>query len=148
MRLITAIFIVAALAGCAPSGGLAPGLSARMDQPSANLDTSTAINLINSLRSSRGLLPLREDPALNSEAAGLAGQYATNGRVPSKPADAKAIRVSAGYKTFAETFSGWRASTDETAALVDPSATTAGVGVAYNANSNFGTHWVLLINGN
>jgi uncharacterized protein YkwD len=55
------------------------------------------------------------------------------------------MRVSAGYANFAETFSGWRNSPADAAAIADASATKAGLGVAYDANSTYGVYWVLVL---
>lgn len=148
MRIVIIFALIFGLAACAPTIGLAPGLSARMDAPGARLDQTAALSLINSLRAARGVAPATASIALAGKAQTLANQYAGSGKAPKKPEGAKAIRFSAGYTSFAETFSGWRASSTETAALVDPAMTQIGIGVTYNANSTYGTHWVLLLNGN
>ena len=57
------------------------------------------------------------------------------------------MRISAGYANFAETFSGWRATSADASALIDPNVTSAGLGVSYAPNSAYGTHWVLLLDG-
>ncbi|MHB1111340.1 MAG: CAP domain-containing protein, partial [Devosia sp.] len=64
---------------------------------------------------------------------------------PKLPDGAVAMRVSAGYATFAETFSGWRNSPADAQALTDKAATRAGVGVGYGANSTYGVYWVLIL---
>jgi uncharacterized protein YkwD len=140
------------LAACAGFGGaggaptaLPVGLSAPMDQPGAQLDAAQALGIVNAYRASVGAAPLTLDANLNATAQALASQYASSGTAPAAPADAAAMRLSAGYSTFAETFSGWRNSPADAAVLATPGATRAGVAVAYNANSAYGVHWVLLL---
>ncbi len=55
------------------------------------------------------------------------------------------IRYSAGYFTFAETFSGWRNSPQDAPALTDRSATRAGVAAVYDAASPYGVYWVIVL---
>ena len=133
------------LAGCMGGGSLAPGLVARMDQPGANLDRGTALAIVNDYRSSTGTAALGTDAGLDANAQALAAAYANSGTAPKMPDGAVAMRVSAGYATFAETFSGWRNSPTDAQALADRSATRAGLGVAYAANSTYGVYWVLIL---
>lgn len=133
------------VAACSGGGGsLAPALTARMDQPGAQLDRGQALMLINSLRATRGAAPLTLDASLNQKAQAIAEQYASSGQTPQKPGDVAGMRVSAGYANFAETFSGWRSTEADASALVNPGHRIAGIGVAYNGNSTYGTHWVVL----
>lgn len=148
MRIIfTSIITALALTACAPQG-LAPGLVARMDAPGARLDRAEALNIVNQYRATRGARPLRIDENLNTQAQTLAAQYASSGSAPKKPEGTGSMRVSAGYPTFAETFSGWRSTETDAAALLDPASTIAGIGVAYAGSSTYGTHWVILFSAN
>ncbi len=141
------IMLVLLVSSCA-SGALSPGLTARMDQSGANLDRVEAINLINQYRATRGASPLTIDPTLNATAQGLAANYAASSNRPAKPNETiLQMQLSAGYSTFADTFSGWRGRTSDAAAIADTSATRVGIGVAYSPNSTFGVHWVLLLAG-
>jgi uncharacterized protein YkwD len=133
------------LASCSPTGGLAPGLVARMDATGAKLDTTAAFGLINHLRASRGAPALSRDPALEVAAQEAANAYLSGGRSPQKPDAAGAIMTSAGYMTFAETFSGWRGVETDTRVLADPGLRSAGLAVAASGSSEFGTYWVLLM---
>jgi uncharacterized protein YkwD len=54
------------------------------------------------------------------------------------------MKLSAGYATFADTFSGWRNSAADAAGLA-AQGNKAGLGVAYNAASSYGVYWVLVI---
>ncbi len=130
--------------GPASAGALAPALSTRMDQPNASLDSVQAINLINAYRATRNMPPLTADAGLNGTAQALASQYAQTNTAPSKPQALVQMKLSAGYSTFAETFSGWRNNAADAVALT-AQATKAGVAVAYNPSSSYGTYWVLVI---
>ena len=139
-----------ALAACSMGGGsgtaiaLAPGLSARMDQPGASLDRAQAVAIINAYRATNGLPALTPDAALDGTAQALANQYAQTGTPPAAPQELAVMKLSAGYATFAETFSGWRNSPADSVAL-KATATKAGVAVAFNPSSTYGVHWVLVL---
>lgn len=148
--LLASAALALVLAGCssfgppASPGALSAGLSARMDQPNATLDSQQAIGLINAYRSTRNMPPLVADAGLNGTAQALASQYAQTGTAPSKPQALAQMKLSAGYATFAETFSGWRNNAADAAGLAAP-ATKAGVAVAYNPSSSYGIYWVLVL---
>lgn len=139
-----------ALSACSMGGGsstgiaLAPGLSARMDQPGASLDRAQAIAIINAYRATNGLAALTPDAGLDGTAQALADQYAQTGTPPKTPQDLVAMKLSAGYASFAETFSGWRNNPADAAGL-RANATRAGVAVAFNGASTYGVHWVLVL---
>jgi Uncharacterized protein with SCP/PR1 domains len=138
-----------ALSACASMGGaapaaLAPALSARMDQPGATLDSQQAIGLVNAYRATRGLPALTADAGLNGTAQALANQYAQTNSAPGKPQALVQMKLSAGYATFAETFSGWRNSPADAAGLA-ANAAKAGIAVAYNPASSYGVYWVLVL---
>lgn len=148
--LLTAGALAIALAGCssfsgpASPGALSAGLSARMDQPNATLNSQEAIGLINAYRATRNMPPLVADAGLNGTAQALASQYAQTGTAPTKPQALVQMKLSAGYPTFAETFSGWRNNAADAVGLVAP-ATKAGIAVAYNPTSSYGIYWVLVL---
>lgn len=140
-----------ALAGCSSFGGgaatataLAPALSASMDKPGAVLDSQQAIGLVNAYRATNNLPPLTTDAGLNGTAQALANQYAQTNVAPSKPQALAQMKLSAGYATFAETFSGWRNNPADAAGL-RANASRAGVAVAFDAGSSYGVHWVLVL---
>ncbi|WP_127754651.1 CAP domain-containing protein [Devosia sp. 1566] len=139
------------LSACSPfgntagsAGTLSPGLSARMDQPGASLDRAQAIGIINAYRATNGLPALALDTGLSGTAQALVNQYASTGTPPKTPNGVKALKLSAGYATFAETFSGWRNNPADAAGLRVP-ASKAGVAVAFNPTSNYGIYWVLIL---
>ena len=134
------------LAACSSGGGgLSPGLAARMDLPHAQLNRAEAIGTINNFRTTSGAPAVTEDAGLDATAQALASQYAKTGKQPPKPTGAVQIRYSAGYFTFAETFSGWRNSPQDAPALTDRSASKAGVAAVYDANSPYGVYWVIVL---
>lgn len=148
IRIALALAVVIPLAACSSGGGgLAPGLAQRMDAPGAQLDRREVLNIVNQFRHSHGIAPLMADTALDSEAQSLAQRYAATGTAPQTPQTASAMRVSAGYPNFAETFSGWRNSPRDADALLDAQNTRAGIGVAADPNSTYGVHWVMLFAG-
>jgi uncharacterized protein YkwD len=144
-RAACAALLVLALAACGGGGGLPLGLTQRMDSPGAQLDRAQAFAMINQYRSTVGVAPLANDPSLDAAALQAAMAYAKTGRQTPKPAGTIQIRYSAGYATFAETFSGWRGSPQDSAAMTDRSATRAGIAVTYEANSPYGVYWVIIV---
>lgn len=146
-RLAAAALVALTIAGCSAGGGapLSSGLAARMDQPGANLNRAEALGIVNAYRATVGSGGLTADGGLDTNAQALAAAYAKSGTAPKMPDDAVAMRVSAGYATFADTFSGWRNSPADAQVLAAGAATRAGVGVAYEANSTYGVYWVLIL---
>jgi len=147
---LAATLLAAALGACSfggggGGGGIAPGLVARMDTPGAALDKTASIDILNQFRATTGAGALRLDAGLDATAQALANEYARSGTAPRTPAGATTIRVSAGYSTFAETFSGWRNSPDDARILANPALGRAGLGVAYSPNSGYGVYWVLVL---
>jgi uncharacterized protein YkwD len=147
---LVALLAALVLSACSMSGGgsspgaLAPALSARMDQPGARLDQAQAIGMINAYRATAGLPALTPDAALEGTAQALANQYAQTGTPPRTPQGLTVMKLSAGYATFAETFSGWRNNPADAAGL-RANAAKAGLAMAFNASSSYGIHWVLVL---
>jgi uncharacterized protein YkwD len=134
------------LAACSGGGGgLSAGLTAPMDRPGASLNRADALAILNDYRRTTGAAAMRADPLLDAMAQDLAVGYAQSGKSPALPPGAVALRVSAGYATFAETFSGWRNSPPDASVLAERAATRAGLGVTYDANSTYGVYWVLVL---
>lgn len=146
-RLAAAALVALTITACSSGGGapLSSGLTARMDQPGANLNRAEATGILNAYRTTTGSPALAADAGLDTSAQALAAAYAQSGTAPKLPEGAVAMRVSAGYATFAETFSGWRNSPADAQVLSDKAATRAGLGVAYNSSSTYGVYWVLVL---
>lgn len=150
LPLVGGLILISALAGCigGPSGGgggLAPGLTQAINTPGAQMDRGAALGIVNQYRAVRGVAALSGDAGLDAQAQTLASQYAASGTPPALPQGMVAMRLSAGYENFAETFSGWRNSPADANAMASGSARRAGLGVVYSPNSAYGTHWVLLL---
>lgn len=147
---VAATLLALVIAGCsmgggAPAGGgLAAGLTARMDQPGASLNKADALGIINAYRATTGMAPLVADAGLEGTAQVLANQYAQTGTPPKTPQGLAGMKLSAGYANFADTFSGWRNNPADAAGL-RANATKAGIAVAYNGTSTYGVHWVLVL---
>ena len=144
-RFAIPVVLTLGLAACSSGGALSPGLAQRMDLPGAQLNRAEALGIVNNYRTTSGAGALTEDATLDATAQALAGEYAKTGKQPAKPAAAIQIRYSAGYFTFAETFSGWRNSPADAPALTDTSATKAGIASVYDANSPYGVYWVIIL---
>ncbi len=135
-----------ALAACSTGGGaLSPGLTQRMDSSTAQLNKSDALGIINHYRQTVGAGALVEDPTLSATAEQMARNYAKTGRQASKPEGTSEIRYSAGYATFAETFSGWRNSGQQSLVMSGTSVSRAGIAVVYEENSPYGVYWVVIV---
>lgn len=132
------------MAGGGGGGGLSAGLTTRMDQPGASLNRADALGIVNQFRVASGASPVTSDTSLDAAAQTLVAQYISTGTPPRQPAGT-IMRTSAGYPTFAETFSGWRNSPADAAAMTDRSARRAGLATRYSADSGYGVYWVLLL---
>jgi uncharacterized protein YkwD len=137
--------ILALTASACSSTRLSDGLTQRMDSSTAQLNSAEAIGIINHYRTTVGVAPLMEDPALSAQAKTIAASYAKTGRQATKPEGTSEIRYSAGYATFADTFSGWRNSGQESLVMSGSSVTRAGIAVVYEENSPYGVYWVVIV---
>lgn len=158
MRLSSVVMIVALawLAGCAkppvPPAGT-PAFYQRLDAPGASFDPQAMAGLINAWRAKNGLRPLTLDASLVDEAMRAAQRDAetdrsVHGTMPSlarADAGSQIARPSAGYRTAAEAFSGWRDSPNLNAAMLDPQVTRLGLGAAFKPGSKYGVYWRLIV---
>jgi uncharacterized protein YkwD len=141
-----AALAVLVLAACSGGGGALPGgLTQRMDQAGASFDRMQALAILNDYRATTGAPPLAADQLLDTAATDLAISYARTGTPPKLGPGVLGMRTSAGYVNFAETFSGWRNSPEDAAVIANRTATRAGLGVTYSANSAYGVYWVLVL---
>jgi uncharacterized protein YkwD len=152
---IGALAIAGFMTACSTSH--APDVSAiyaRLDQPDITLDKAAALSMINAYRQSKHLSPLSEDPNLSSEADRIATKAArhdtsTFGEMPDMAQGAtgstRIIRVSAGYYTVAEAFSGWRGVPQHDAAMLAANATKLGIAAALAPNAKYKVYWTLIV---
>ena len=146
-RLTLAAGVAVALAACSMGGGapLSEGLTTPMNRPGAQLNRVEALFLLNDYRRQNGASDVRGDTVLDATAQTLAQNYAKTGAQPLLPPGSTVMRLSAGYVTFAEVFSGWRAVPADASALATPSVGRAGLGVVYEPASANGVYWVLVL---
>ncbi|PLX37644.1 MAG: hypothetical protein C0606_05000 [Hyphomicrobiales bacterium] len=153
--------VAAGLAGCGPSGPAKPSFYQDLGRPAVAVDARAAASMINGYRANHGLPPLALDPVLMRVAEEQAGAMADKNDVNLSLAktrkvstrltaagyghDAAAENVSAGYRTLAEAFSGWRDSKQHNAVMLDPNATRMGIGTGYTPKSKYRVFWSLVV---
>lgn len=150
---------LAALAGCNPDtpATTQPTFYQRLDE-GASLDQATALSMINAHRARTGLAPLTLDAGLSQEARRRAASVAetdtsTWGETPVVAASASAgsaqrlERVSAGYRTFAEAFSGWRDSPQHNKVMLSPSGRRLGIAAVDRPGTKYRVYWGLIVEG-
>ena len=153
---LLSLLAFAGLAACAQPPAK-PAFYQDLGSPSAAINTAAAANLINNYRQNNGLPPLQVDPVLNQIAqeqadllaardsiqVSLGGERAIDARLKAAgyPAASAVENVSAGYRTMAETFSGWRELKTHNAHMLDPNATRFGIATAYAPGSKYKVFW-------
>lgn len=150
-----ALVLTACVEGRAPPSDV-PSFYRRIDEGSP-LDEQAALSLVNAHRARNGAPPLSLDPALSAQArrraAGVAEtDTSTWGEVPKlAPAAARqggAIRrerVSAGYRTLAEAFSGWRDSPPHNAVLLERAGTRFGIAAVDRPGTKYRVYWAIIV---
>jgi uncharacterized protein YkwD len=160
----------------AVAGALALSLSAcmgeRMQTPpfyqdlaqaDGRVDAATAAQMISQYRVNNGLSPVSPDPQLSAIAQTQADAMAAAGSVRAslapnlqiasrmasigEPKTAASENVSAGYRTFAEAFSGWRESPNHNQVLLTGDATRLGIATAYSPTAKHKVFWSLVMAG-
>ncbi|MET1415835.1 CAP domain-containing protein [Roseibium sp. HPY-6] len=125
------------------------------------VDAATAAQMISQYRVNNGLSAVSPDPQLNAIARSQAEAMAAAGSVQAslasdqllatrmssigEPKTAAAENVSAGYRTFAEAFSGWRESPNHNQVLLTGDATRLGIATAYSPNAKHKVFWSLVL---
>ena len=161
-RLVPLVLVGAALAAC--SRGPAPTETTppfyqRLDFGGHAVDPVSSLSMINQYRANNGAAPLVWDPALARIAQGQVDRMAAQGRVYSTEEagldrdlagagigyGSFLANFSAGYRTFAEAFSGWRESPRHNATMIDPRASRVGLATAYAPNSKYKIFWTLVV---
>ena len=158
MRSVLILALVAPLwlVGCVSTphqDNSTPSFYRRLDAPQARFEPQGMAQLINAWRAKHKLPALSLDPALTDEAMKAArrdaeGDRSVHGVMPQLArADLthQIARPSAGYRTAAEAFSGWRDSPGLNAAMLDPQARRLGLGAAAKAGSKYGVYWMLIV---
>ncbi|WP_415715152.1 CAP domain-containing protein [Roseibium sp.] len=131
---------------------------ARVD---GQIDAATAAQMISQYRINNGLSAVTPDTQLTSIAKTQADAMAAAGSVKAslapnlqlatrmasigEPKTAASENVSAGYRTFAEAFSGWRESSKHNEVLLTKDATRLGIATAYSPNAKHKVFWSLVL---
>jgi uncharacterized protein YkwD len=154
---IPALFVAAC--SRAPVRDATPAFYQRLDQTGGSVDPASSLSMINMYRGNKGLAPLTWDPALARVAQGQVDRMAAADKVLSVEearldADLAGAGIgyasflanfSAGYRTFAEAFSGWRESKVHDATMLAPRATRIGLATAQAPNSKYKIFWTLVV---
>ncbi len=153
-----ALVAMLGLAGCADTqrgAGGQPAFYADLGRTGAVVDSAQARAMISAYRMNKGLGALRLDPALSAAALSEARAMAAS----DTPASAEAakdrlrrggtagpeVNLSAGYRTLAEAFSGWRDSAQHDRVMRSTSATRMGIATAYAPASKYKVYWALVV---
>lgn len=157
--LLTAALV---LAGCSANPVPAPApprFYDRLDAAGRSLDLPSSFAMINLYRANAGQPPLQPDPALQRLAEAAAARMAGENRVLAEtdlalPAAFAANNVklksfstnlSAGYRTFAETFSGWREAKLQNAHMLSPGPRKAGLAAVWRPGTKYEVFWVMIV---
>ncbi len=127
----------------------------RLEQNGTSLDPVSALGLINAYRNKKGLPPLQLDVDMMKAAEVSAGKAAaedrsTFGEMPQLPASggrSAHIKLSAGYLTLAEAFSGWRDVPLYDRAMLSPQARFLGVAAIRAPGAKYRVYWALVTDG-
>lgn len=136
-----------------------PAFYARLDQTGGAVDPASSLSMINLHRSNKGLPALVWDPAVARVAQAQVDRMAAADKVQSVEEahldqDLAAAGIahksflanfSAGYRTFAEAFSGWRESKVHDATMLAPRATRIGLATAQAPHSKYKIFWTLVV---
>lgn len=153
--------VAVGIAGCAPTPPATPAFYRDLGGPSQTVDARAAVSMINGYRANHGLEPLQIDPALmrvaEEQAAMMADKNDVNlslartRKVSARldaagyPHEAAAENVSAGYRTLAEAFSGWRDSKPHNAVMLKADVTRMGIATGYTPRSKYKVFWSLVV---
>jgi uncharacterized protein YkwD len=156
------LLVGVALGGCAsnnnPIGGL-PGFNQTLATADAKLDANSAQAVVSSYRINNGLAPVSIDPELMKLAGEQARAMAQRDKLDhnvSRPfqqriqqssfdAAVAVENIAAGYDTLAEAFSGWRASSEHRANMLNPAVTKMGIAAVYAPKSKYKVFWSLIL---
>jgi uncharacterized protein YkwD len=155
---VAALSAMLGLSGCTPvqqSSGSVASFSTDLGQPGARLDGAQARATISAYRLNLGLKQLvldeRLQKAAEREAAAMASADkpasadAVKRRLRSDGVNGPEVNLSAGYRSLAEAFSGWRGSQAHDRVMRAPDATKMGIAAAYAPGSKYKVYWALVL---
>ena len=126
-----------------------------VDHAGARVDGVAAEEIISAYRHKHGLGAVRLDASLNAyaranaQAAALADQPASadalKAQLIAQGVRQPGVNLSAGYRTLAEAFSGWRDSPQHNRVLLQKSVTRIGIATAYAPRSKYKVYWALIV---
>lgn len=149
------------LAGCAGearrTGPVNP--NAERSLAAVRVDPAAAARVLSAYRASKGLGPVRLDPALtamaqrqadamvaaNSMSHDVAGSFFSRASATGLDTVRAAENVGAGYMSLDEAFAGWRASSGHDANLLMPQATRFGIALAKDASTRYRVYWAMVV---
>lgn len=155
-------FAAGLLAGCSSAPEVAPATPAfyqRLDSTGGQVDPASSLGMINQYRANQGAAPLAWDPVLARIAQEQADRMASLDRVQSNE-EAKIdgrlaaagvgyklylTNLSAGYRTFAEAFSGWRELKQHNANMIDRRVSRVGLATAQAPGSKYKIFWAMVL---
>lgn len=157
-----AVLLAAGLAACSRAPAPVehtPPFYQRLDIGGRAVDPASSLSMINQYRGNNGLQPLVWDVGLARIAQAQVDQMAAADRVHSTTEAGldRALQgagigytsflanFSAGYRTFAEAFSGWRESQQHNATMLSAKASRVGLATAYAPNSKYKIFWTLVV---
>ena len=148
------------LAGCQSEPPAEPVIYRDLGRAGVDLDPVAALGLINDYRAKEGVGRLELDPSLVAIAAEEVARLAAKDRIRLSLAaehqlkarlaaagytSAGAVQnVSAGYRTLAEAFSGWRELVTHNANMLSPNANRFGIATAYAPTSKYKVYWIAI----
>ena len=154
---VAALAAMIGLSGCNETGnsGGQPAFYRNLASPSAMVDAEAARATISAYRLNNRLPALTLDPGLMA----VARQEAEAMARADKPSSAEKLKgrltqagfqqpeanLSAGYRTLAEAFSGWRESPGHDRVMKAPQATRIGIATAYAPGSKYQVYWALVL---
>lgn len=148
------------LAACAAPQPQTPSFYRDLARPAAAVDQQMAASMISQYRSNHGLGPVTVDPRLSSVAMEMAQAMARADDVRASLSQAPLRQrieqrgytviaadenVSAGYRTLAEAFSGWRGSRPHDRVMKLPGATHLGIATVHVPGSRYPVYWALVM---
>jgi uncharacterized protein YkwD len=136
-----------------------PPFYQRLDLTGRQVDGPSSLGMINQYRGNNGLRPLALNPVLTEVARRAADRMGQAGKVLSADEiqlgaqltqsgyryKTYVANLSAGYRTFAEAFSGWRELKENNAHMLDGRATEVGLATVYVPGSKYQIFWALVI---
>jgi uncharacterized protein YkwD len=153
---MAALAAMMGLAGCNETPrATQPAFYVNLASPTAQVDAEAARATISAYRLNNRLPALTLDAGLQAVALEEARAMAR----ADKPSSAEKLKarlsaqgfaqpeanLSAGYRTLAEAFSGWRESPGHDRVMKAPGATRMGIATAYSPGSKYQVYWALVL---